>query len=162
MKELARRMSAPRERDWKKLKRLGRYLIGKERSVTVMRRQNPVSKIDTWVDTDYAGCRDTRKSTSGGVIMVGSHLIKGWSSTQSVIALSSGEAEYYGMVKGSSTSIGLRNIMSDLGVKAAVRVRTDSSAALGVAKRRGIGQIRRIEMNQLWMQEKVSEKRDIL
>ena len=117
-----------------------------------------MSKIGTRVDTDYVGCKDTRKSTSGGAIMIGNHLIKGWSSTQSVIALSSGEAEYYGMVKGASVSIGLRGIMSDLGVKAAVRIRTDSSAALGVAKRKGIGKIRHIEMNQLWLQEKVSDK----
>ena len=39
--------------------------------------------------------------------MLGSHMIKGWSTTQSVIALSSGEAEYYGLVRGSS--IGYRN-----------------------------------------------------
>ena len=60
VKELSRRMSAPREVDWKRLKRLGRYLIGKERSVITMRRQGPVSKLDTLVDTDYAGCRYTR------------------------------------------------------------------------------------------------------
>eukprot|EP00972_Heterocapsa_arctica_P056547 8346871-Heterocapsa_arctica.AAC.1 len=49
------------------------------------------------VDTDYAGCLETRKSTSGGVLMHGCHCIRSWSTTQSVIALSSGEAELYGI-----------------------------------------------------------------
>ena len=32
--------------------------------------------------------------------MVGRHLIKAWSATQASLALSSGEAEYYGVVRG--------------------------------------------------------------
>ena len=92
--------------------------------------------MNVWVDTDYAGCRDTRKSTSGGVILVGEHLIKGWINTQSVISLPSGEAEYYGMVKGTSTAIGIRGIMQDMGVHSRIKLMTDSSVAVGVAKRR--------------------------
>ena len=52
--------------------------------------------ITTWVDTDYAGCRIARRSPSGGCIMLGAHLINGWSTTQSKVALRSGEAGYYG------------------------------------------------------------------
>ena len=59
-----------------------------------------------WTDTEYAGCKRIRKSTSGGTVMLGSHLIKSWTSTQSVVALSSGEAEYYGVVKGGSVLFG--------------------------------------------------------
>ena len=56
--------------------------------------------VDVYVDSDYAGCPRTRKSTSGGCVMMGSHLIKSWSSTQNnVISLSSGEAELYSIVK---------------------------------------------------------------
>ena len=95
-------MSKPRERDVQDLKRLGRYLIGRGRMVMTFRRQDGVSIIDVWTGTDYVGCHDTRKSTSGGLVMLGSHMMKGWSNTQSVIALSSGEADYYGMVRGSS------------------------------------------------------------
>ena len=36
----------------------------------------------------------------GGMVFIGEHWVKGWSHTQAVIALSSGEAEYYGLVKG--------------------------------------------------------------
>ena len=88
--------------------------------------------------------------------MIGGHTVKGWSSTQSVIALSSGEAEYYGMVRGASSGIGLRSLMSDMDVEMNVRIKTDSSAALGVSRRRGLGKLRHVELSQLWLQERVS------
>ena len=47
-------------------------------------------------------------------------------------------------------------MMSDVGVKIIIRLMTDSTAALGISKRRGIGKVRHIELNQLWLQEKVS------
>ena len=92
-------MSKPNRRDQKALKIMSRYLIGRERAVSKYSYQQAYTNIEIWVDTDYAGCRKTRKSTSGGIIRLGSHVVKTWSTTQSVIALSSGEAEYYGMVK---------------------------------------------------------------
>ena len=133
-------MSKPRQMDMKELKRLGRYLIGRERVILEFRRQDRSSIIEVWSDTDYARCPETRKSTSGGIIMLGSHMIKGWSTTQSVIALSSGEAEYYGLVRGSSIGIGMRGLMRDLGCQMRVRASTDSSAAMGNIKEERIGQ----------------------
>ena len=50
--------------------------------------------VRAYVDSDWAGCRKTRKSTSGGVLYLGDTPVRGWSSNQAVIALSSGEAEY--------------------------------------------------------------------
>ena len=87
--------------------------------------------------------------------MIGSHMIKSWSTTQAVIALSSGEAEFYGIVKGGSTGIGLRSVLGDLGVDSRIRVHTDASAAKAIASRKGLGKVRHIEVNQLWIQDKV-------
>ena len=88
--------------------------------------------------------------------MVGQHIIKSWASTQGIIALSSGEAEFYSIVKGGSVSIGVRSILCEMGVKARIRINTDASAAKGIASRRGIGKIRHIEVNQLWIQDRVA------
>ena len=137
------------------MKRLGRYLIGRERVQIRFERQDRCNIVDVWTDTDYAGCMETRKSTSGGLVLIGRHMIKGWSNTQSVIALSSGEAEFYGLVRGTSIGIGVRGLMQDLGMEFRVRTSTDSSAALGISKRRGLGKVRHIELNQLWIQDKV-------
>ena len=74
-----------------------------------------------------------------------------------MIALSSGEAEYYGIVKGASSGMGLTSVLQDLGHKVNVVVHTDSSAAKSLSSRKGLGKARHIEVNQLWVQEKVSE-----
>ena len=88
-------------------------------------------------------------------------MIKTWSNTQSVVALSSGEAEYYGMVKGASLALGIRSMLSDLAVNLTIRLRTDATAAKGIAARRGLGKVRHIEVNQLWLQDKVQKERDM-
>ena len=87
--------------------------------------------------------------------MIGKHVVKGWSTTQAVIALSSGEAEYYGIVKGSSVGLGARSVLKDLGNTVRICVMTDSSAAKGMASRKGLGKVRHVEVNQLWVQQKV-------
>ena len=85
--------------------------------------------------------------------MIGCHTVKTWSTTQTVIALSSGEAEYYGMVKAASQGIGTKAMLKDLGgiIDKPINTRSDASAAIGIAQRRGMGKVRHIETNQLWL-----------
>ena len=45
------------------------------------------------------------------------HWVNGWPLTQSMIALSSGEAEYYGMVTGGSVAMGFQSLLEEVGVK---------------------------------------------
>ena len=71
----------------------------------------------------------------------------------------SGEAEYYGIVKGAGIAIGLQNMLKDFDVEMKIEIRTDASAAKGIANRRGLGKVRHMEVSQLWVQEKVSEGR---
>lgn len=76
---------------------------------------------------------------------------------QSVISLSSGEAKYYAMVRSAAVGIGLRSIPNDWHVRADISLKTDASAAVGIAMRRGLGKVRHIEVNQLWLQEKIAD-----
>ena len=98
-KEICRWMSSPTQTSWKALKRLARFMSGAPRLVYVYRQQD-VSHIDVYTDTDWAGCPQTRKSTSGGCILLDRHTVKHWSSTQTSVALSSGEAEFNGVIRG--------------------------------------------------------------
>jgi hypothetical protein len=90
--------------------------------------------------------------------MLGKHLIKSWSTTQAPISLSSGEAEFYGVVKGSSVALGYQAMLEDLGHSLAVRVWTDSTATIGICGRRGLGKLRHIDTQCLWIQQKVRSK----
>ena len=149
-------MANPKVGNLKALKRLGRYLKTRGRVRTVYEYQENPVELTVWTDTDFAGCLQTRKSTSGGVLKFGSHTLKTWSTTQAVIALSSGEAEYYGMVKGAGVAIGMTAILEDVGVRRGIRLKTDASAAKGISNRKGLGKVRHLEVTQLWLQEKVA------
>lgn len=58
--------------------------------------------VMAYSDSDRAVCLRTRKSTCGGVMFIGSCMVKDWSSTQKAIALSSVEAELYAATKASA------------------------------------------------------------
>ena len=88
-KEACRNMAAPDKAAWAKLKRIGRYLVGRKQVVWKFPWKDEVGGWSATVDSDWAGDLKTRKSTSGGIIRLGSHTIKTWSSTQSSPALSS-------------------------------------------------------------------------
>ena len=141
------------------LRRLARYLVGCPRAVNNFEKQNRSKFVVGWSDSDWAGCTTTRKSTSGGVLFIGNHVIKTWSTTQDVLALSSGEAEYYALVKCGSQALGLREMMNDLGMEFKVHLKTDASAAVGMSMRRGLGRVRHVEVGQLWLQDLVHKGR---
>ena len=116
--------------------------------------QGETDELRTFSDSDFAGCRRTAKSTSGGVVMLGNHYIKSWSSTQKTIALSSGEAELTAVVKSSSETIGITQLAYDWGLQLVGDIYVNSTAALGVVARKGAGKLRHVRVGQLWVQEK--------
>ena len=75
VKEACRGMAEPTKRDLRKLRRLGRYLKGRPRLVVDFKWQEPCGVVKAMSDSDWAGCRRTAKSTSGGVIMRGAHYL---------------------------------------------------------------------------------------
>ena len=85
--------------------------------------------------------------------MIGSHVVKSWSTTQATVALSSGEAELYALVKGASQSLGLLALASDMGHDMHATVHSDSSAAIGITQRKGLGKLRHIRVQMLWVQD---------
>ena len=135
------------------MKRLGRYLKKVPRVVWKFKWQTPMDEVHVYTDSDWAGCRRTRKNTRGGVVMIGEHVIKSWSRTQKAITLSSGEAELVALVAGMSEGLGIRALGVDRGIERKVIGMCDSSAAMGVVERRGVGKIRHLDVGKLWIQE---------
>ena len=89
--------------------------------------------------------------------MLGSHLLKSWSSTQELVSLSSGEAEFYGVTKAAGIGLGFQSLLRDLGIRMALRVWTDSTATIGICGRRGLGKLRHIDTRSLWLQQKLRD-----
>ena len=154
VKELCRGMAKPTKAHWHKLKRLGRYLVDNGRTVFRYDWQGHESEVTGYTDSDWVGCRVTGKSTSGGALMIGSHFIKGWSRTQNNVTTSSAGTELVAMVKGVRRAPRSSNRMKDLGRDSSGVIYADSSAALAIAKRKGAGKLRHINVSSLWIQER--------
>ena len=71
------------------------------------------------------------------------------------MALSSGEAELSGIVKGSTQAIGLKSVAADLGTSYDLNLYTDATAAIGSRRRRGLGKIKHLSVGDLWVQDKI-------
>ena len=142
------------------MKRLARYLLLVPDVVIYYTSDFDESEllISIFVDSDWAGCKTSRKSTSGGVLTLGGCVVKSWSSTQGSIALSVAEAEYYAAVKGAAEALGFQSMFRDLGFDFRIELWQDSSAAKSIASRAGIGKIRHLDVRWLWLQRAVKDK----
>jgi len=150
-KDVSRGMANPSEADMIRLKRIIRYVKGRPRLTMLFKWQERPGCVRVYSDSDWAGCTKTRRSTSGGVIMHGSHCLHHWSSTQVTVAASSGEAELNALNKAVAECIAIIDLMNDCDEKCNGTVYTDSSAANGIAHRRGCGKIKHLETRQLWL-----------
>ena len=145
-------MSQPREGDEVLLKRAIRYLKKYPTCDNLLEWQNRPKFMTVNIDSDWAGDRVTRKSTSGGTVRHGKHLLMHWSKLQSTIALSSGEAELNAAVKGTSEIIGFKEMLEDLGIDIMIEIETDASVCKSILLRHGSGKIKHLSTKQLWVQ----------
>ena len=157
-KEVCRNMAKPRASDFMKIQRLVRFLNGAGgiKFLYAWQNEDEPCDITVLVDSDWAGNTDTRKSTSGGVLKVGKHVIRTWSSTQTTVATSSGEAELIAMYGGATRGLGMQTVMIEMGLSSQlkmVRISTDSSVAKSFVATRGLGKMRHVEVKFLWLQE---------
>ena len=157
-KEICGSMSNPAVEDFAKVKRLVRFLkgLGPVKLHYAAQSEEEAKGIKVFVDSDWAGCKKTRRSTTGGVLKVGRHILRTWSATQPTIATSSGEAELIAMAEGASRGLGMRTTMAEFDLDPSlevVQVFTDSSVAKSFVSTRGLGRMRHLDVKLLWLQE---------
>ena len=78
----------------------------------MFKRQKRVTRTESRCDTDHAGCIRTRKSVSCCALMLGNSTVSTYCKGQAMIALSSSEAEYYGVVSVTSRMLGICRVFS--------------------------------------------------
>ena len=149
--------------DWLKLKRFGRYVEGSPHIGIMFAWQKAPIKLTVQSDSDWAGERKTRKSVSSGNIRFGHHLLRSWSKDQSVIALSSGEAELYAACMSAQQAMGIESMAREQGVDLdAMELQVDANAAIGIIGRQGQGKVRHLDLSYLWLQAAVWGKQVVL
>ena len=114
------------------------------------------SALKLMTDSDWAGCKATRRSTSGVVIFHGKHILTFSCRTQKATALSSGEAELIAQTDGLTEAIGVARLLKEASLDMKVESFCDSSAAKGTLERMGAGRIKHIETRHLWGQDMIS------
>ena len=158
VKSLAQHMARPTASSMEDLKRLGRYLKGRPSVAIRYDEQDMPHEIRISVDSDHAGDRSTRKSTTGMVQRLGSHTIKTSSNLQTSVGLNVSECEFYALVHGAAHGLGLQAFLRDIGIDLPLIVESDSNAAKSFANRRGLGKQRHVETRYLWIQDRIANR----
>ena len=135
-----------------------RFLAGRPRLVYEYKFQGEQQMPTAYSDASWASNASDRRSTSGGVLMHGSHCIKSWSKTPSLVALSSAESELYATMKASAEAMGFQSVIRDL-VTIVDHGRVQRrQRSLGVIQRQGLGRLRHLDGNFLLVQSLVARK----
>jgi hypothetical protein len=106
-------MHDPREPHLAALKRILRYLQGTLSLGLTLRRSSPIELV-VYTDADWAGCPDTRRSTSGYAVFLGDNLVSWSSQRQHTVSRSSAEAEYRAVANGVAEATWLRQLLMEL------------------------------------------------
>ena len=117
------------------------------------------NQIVLTTDADWATCKESGRSNSGGTLQLGDHLIAAWSRVQPRIALSSGEAELYAGMRGITEALGFVHMRREFKTNDWGRIihRVDASACRAIMLRRGCGGLKHITVKSLWVHEAVRE-----
>ncbi|GAA0153728.1 transmembrane signal receptor [Lithospermum erythrorhizon] len=118
---------------WKAVKWILRYLRGTIDKCLYF--GNDELKIQGYVNADFGGEVDHRKSTTGYIFTVGNTSVSWMSQLQKIVALSTTEAEYVAITEASKEMIWLQGLLTELGFKQENNVLySDSQSAIHLAK----------------------------
>jgi len=106
-------MHDPREPHLALLKRILRYVKG-TLSTGLHIGAGPVSSLTAYSDADWAGCPDSRRSTSGYCVFLGDNLVSWSSKRQTTVSRSSAEAEYRAVAHAVAETCWLRQLLQEL------------------------------------------------
>ena len=115
------------------------------------------SAMEVYTDSDWASDKDKRRSVSCVVIFWPGMMLYSASRTQTLVSLSSSEAELYACSSGVSDSVLLSRLIAWMtDCKVTTYLYTDSSGARGMIQRQGVGRVRHLSCRVLWLQDLVA------
>jgi hypothetical protein len=118
-------------------------------------RDSDLSPI-AYVDADYGGCRDTRRSTSGYVFMMAGGAVTWSSKRQTTVALSTVEAEYVAMSRCAQQMTWMQSWLSEANIKYDLPgiIRGDNRGAIALTKNtRDHGKVKHIDIRHHYIRE---------
>jgi hypothetical protein len=161
IKLLAQKMAKPTETAHDELKHLVRYILGTRGYAILIRRMTvhcTVESLDPYSDSDWAGNKVHRRSTTCVHIMLNGSLLASFVRTQTAVSLSSSEAEFYALVAAMIEGKYFQAILAFFHIELTLIGRTDSAGARGMVAREGVGKVRHLACRTLWIQQEVKNK----
>jgi hypothetical protein len=130
---VSRHMNNPDKEHWEAVKWILRYLRGTSTHALCFGGSDIV--LQGYVDSDMAGDKDSRRSTTGYVFTLGGTTVSWISKLQKVVSLSTTEEEYVATTEASKEMIWLQRFMEELGNKQEnSRLDCDSDSSIHIAK----------------------------
>ncbi|KAH9656751.1 hypothetical protein KPL70_022797 [Citrus sinensis] len=156
---LGRYLSNPGMDHWKTAKRVMRYLQRTKEYMLTYRRSDQLEIIG-YSDSDFAGCQDSRRSTSGYIYMLAGGAISWRSAKQTLVASSTMAAEFVACYEASNQGIWLRNFVTGLrileGVEKPLKIFCDNkSSVLYFNNNRSSTKSKHIDIKFLVVKERV-------
>lgn len=160
--QLSRYNENPNNDHWEGVKRLLRYLQGtKEYGLTFEAVEKcDVDFVQAYSDSDFAGDSESRRSTSGYVIMMNGTAIDWFSKRQSVVALSTAEAEFIAATEAIKQAIVMRRFCQEFGVADyPITINMDNQSAMRMIEDEGARKrTKHIDVRCKFLQEKLGKE----
>lgn len=157
---VSRYMERPGEQHLMAAKRILRYVQGTINFGTQY-KSGEEEKLVGYVDSDYAGDIDDRRSTSGYTFMLGGGAVSWASKKQPIVTLSTTEAEYVAAAYGACQAVWLRNVLENVGVDqgTGTLLMCDNSSTIKLSKNLVLhGRSKHIHVRYQFLRELVNDE----
>uniref|UniRef100_A0A2N9FZT3 Uncharacterized protein n=1 Tax=Fagus sylvatica TaxID=28930 RepID=A0A2N9FZT3_FAGSY len=132
---ISRYMANSGREHWNAVKWIFRYLKGSAEHGILFLRQSGINSVIGYVDADYVGDMDDMRSTIGYLFTLSGGLICWKSTLQSIVAMSTTEAEYMAVAEVAKEALWLKGLVKELGLnQSGVQMHCDSQNAIYLAK----------------------------
>ena len=155
---LARFNSNPGPMHWKAAKHLLRYCKGTMDVKLVYGPDDSTEPFTSYSDADHGGNPDNGRSTGGYVLKIGSGAVSWSSKLQSLVALSTTEAEYIAAVDTGKEIVWMRQFLGELGYPqhGPSILRMDNQSAISVSKNpEHHGRMKHLDLRWYWLRDVV-------
>ena len=156
---LGRFSANPGPPHWFGLKHLLRYLKGTmDYKLTYNGKDVNSVRFDTYCDASHGDCLDSGRSTGGYVTTMAGGAISWSSKLQTIVALSSTEAEYMVAVEAGKEILWMRNILGEFGFPqdSSSLLHIDNQSAINVSKNpEHFGRMKHLDLRFFWLRDVV-------
>ncbi|KAJ9560995.1 hypothetical protein OSB04_006155 [Centaurea solstitialis] len=129
----ARYQAEPKESHLTAVKRIFRYLKGTP-NMGLWYSKDSGFDLTAYSDSDFAGCKIDRKSTTGGCHLLGGKLVSWTSKKQNSVSTSTAEAEYVAAGICCAQVLWLRNQLQDYDIQLSkIPIYCDNTSAIAIA-----------------------------